>query len=243
VSITGTGFDAEPTVTFGGVSATSVSFVSASRIDVVVPAHVAGPVAVVVRNADGRSATLESGYTYLLPPVVTHVSPAESRAGGGTRVTVFGSGFVAGASVSFGGRTAYPGILSSDGTSIWLYTPNHPEGVVSIVVTNPDQQSGLLENGHTFTAPTAIFRVTPNTGSADLGQSVVIDGKGFHDGMWVYFSYVPAVDVTFVSSTRLLATAPPRPIGGAVDVQLFSNWDDFYDAVLVDGFTYVKRPP
>lgn len=64
VTITGGNFVATPTVTIGGTSATSVSFVSATTLTATAPAHAVGLVNVVVTNPDLQAATLTNGYYY-----------------------------------------------------------------------------------------------------------------------------------------------------------------------------------
>jgi hypothetical protein len=64
VTITGTGFQAGATATFGGSAATGVTVVNATTITAVTPAHAAGAVSVTVTNTDTSNATLVNGYTY-----------------------------------------------------------------------------------------------------------------------------------------------------------------------------------
>jgi uncharacterized repeat protein (TIGR01451 family) len=75
VTITGTNFVDGCAVTIGGVSATSVSFSSATTLTAVTPAHAAGAVDVVVTNPDTQTGNLTSGFTYVAPngsaPVIT----------------------------------------------------------------------------------------------------------------------------------------------------------------------------
>jgi hypothetical protein len=66
-TILGSGLIATPTVTVGGVSATSVVLVSATKITCIVPAGAAGPVNVVVTNPDTTFATLVNGFTFYTP--------------------------------------------------------------------------------------------------------------------------------------------------------------------------------
>ncbi|MBE7498473.1 MAG: cadherin-like beta sandwich domain-containing protein [Verrucomicrobiaceae bacterium] len=63
VTITGTDFTGATSVTFGGSSATSVSVVNATTITCTTPAHVAGPVSVLVTTPGGTNAA-NSLYTY-----------------------------------------------------------------------------------------------------------------------------------------------------------------------------------
>jgi hypothetical protein len=64
VTITGTDFVATPAVTFGGDAATSETWVSATSMTCVTPAHAAGAVDVVVTNPDAQTGTKTNGYTY-----------------------------------------------------------------------------------------------------------------------------------------------------------------------------------
>ena len=64
VTITGTNFGAGATVKFDSTLATNVNVVSSSSITATTPTHAAGPVNVVVTNANGQSATLTNGFSY-----------------------------------------------------------------------------------------------------------------------------------------------------------------------------------
>jgi hypothetical protein len=65
ITITGTEFATNATVTFGGVSATSITVVSATEITCVTPAGTAGVVDVVVTNTDTGTVTSVGGFTYV----------------------------------------------------------------------------------------------------------------------------------------------------------------------------------
>ena len=67
VTIDGASFVSGATVTFGGVPATNVAFVSATQLTADSPANPAGPVTVVVTNPDTTAATLTNGFTYQVP--------------------------------------------------------------------------------------------------------------------------------------------------------------------------------
>ena len=84
-------------------------------------------------------------------PSVTSVSPNSGPTGGGTAVSISGSNFLAGASVSFGG-TAAGSVTVVNSSTITATTPAHAAGAVSVVVTNSDGQSGTLASGFTYTS-------------------------------------------------------------------------------------------
>jgi large repetitive protein len=93
VTISGTNFQTGATVLFGGLAAAPVTFLSATQIQVMTPTHLAGAVDVTVRNLDGQSATLSSGFTYTAPPpvnppTITGISPNSGPTSGETAVTI-----------------------------------------------------------------------------------------------------------------------------------------------------------
>ena len=94
-------------------------------------------------NPDGQSGSLANGFTFVAPPAVTTVSPNSGPSAGGTAVTLTGTDFTTGATVTIGGVAATNVIVVS-ATSITLTTPAHSAGAVTVVVTNPDGQSGSL---------------------------------------------------------------------------------------------------
>ncbi|NVN97714.1 MAG: IPT/TIG domain-containing protein, partial [Geobacteraceae bacterium] len=96
---------------------------------------------------------------FLLPaPAVTSISPTSGSTVGSTSVTISGTGFVNGATVTIGG-TAATGVTWNSATSITATIPSGTAGAKDVVVTNPDTQTGTLAGGYTYTtnsAPTDI---------------------------------------------------------------------------------------
>ncbi len=164
VTITGSGFVPGATVSFGTAAATAVSVTGSGSLRATAPARSAGSVDVVVANPDGQTARMNGVFSYVgsapappppsapVAPTVTAVSPASATTAGGTAVTVTGSGFAAGATVSFDG-TPGSNVVVQSATSITTSTPAHAAGSVAVVVTNTDGQSGRLNGGLTYTAP------------------------------------------------------------------------------------------
>ncbi len=104
VTITGTNFVTGATVTFGASAATNVAVVNSTTITATTPVGSAGAVTVTVTNPGGQSGSLASAFTYIAPPTVGSVSPNNGPAAGGTAVTITGTNFATGATVTFGGR-------------------------------------------------------------------------------------------------------------------------------------------
>ncbi|NII52338.1 beta strand repeat-containing protein [Frigoribacterium endophyticum] len=156
VVVSGTGLAGVTDVTFGGVAATIVGTPTDTRVTVVTPAGVAGPVDVVLDGADG-AAVLEDGYTYLAEPGAASVDPGSGSTTGGDTVTVIGGPFVPGATtVTICGVTipATAVTVSADGTRLTFVTPACVAGATTIVVTTAGGASDALP--FTYVAPAAI---------------------------------------------------------------------------------------
>lgn len=151
VTIGGANFAAGATVIIGGVTATNVQFVSSASLKVTTPARAAGPADVTV-TVDGRSSTLTAGFTYvLLPPTISGISPASGSTAGGTTVTVSGTNFAAGASLTIGGVAA-TGVTVLSATSLRAVTGARAAGVADVVVA-VGAQSATLTRGFTYVVP------------------------------------------------------------------------------------------
>jgi hypothetical protein len=147
VTFTGTGFVDGAMVRFGTRYATSVVVVGATQIACDTPFGT-GTVAVQVRNADGDSDTLASGFVYDPPPTVGSIVPDHGPEAGGTTVSITGTGFVAGATVSIGGQPATS--VSVNGSI--LIVCETPTGIstADVSVTNPDGQTGVLPGSFAY---------------------------------------------------------------------------------------------
>lgn len=185
VTLSGSGFATGATVTIGGVAATNIRVLGTTNIVAVTGARAAGVADVVVAQ-DSRVATLAAAYTYTAPPVptVTAITPSAGSTAGGTQVTITGTNFAAGATVTIGGVTA-TGVTISSATSIRAVTGARPAGAADVAVT-VGGQTGTLASAFTYVAP------PPNTlpvivslgvqgtrpeqppNFADLGEEVVL---------------------------------------------------------------------
>jgi len=157
VTITGTDFVSGATVSIGGNPATGVEFVSSTELSATTPEGTAGAKDVVVTNPDTQFDTLVEGFTYIPPPVITDIDPDSGVITGGTDVTITGTDFVSGATVSIGGNPATDVAFISS-TTLTAKTPVGTLGPKDVVATNPDTQFDTLVEGFTYTAPTTTAR-------------------------------------------------------------------------------------
>jgi hypothetical protein len=90
--------------------------------------------------------------TYVYEAHVVNVYSVEASRGdvaGGLVVAILGSGFVAGAGVTFDGVAGTAVSVDSD-TRITVTTPAHAVGAVDVVVTNVDASTATLSEGFTY---------------------------------------------------------------------------------------------
>ena len=146
VTIIGEDFQDGATVTIGGNPASNVIFVSPTELSVEAPPGTAGSADVVVTNPDGKSVTLEDGFTYNEPPppTLTRVEPNNDMVSGGADVQIIGEDFQDGATVTIGGNAASNVIFVSP-TELSVEAPAGAAGSADVVVTNPDGKSVTLE--------------------------------------------------------------------------------------------------
>jgi uncharacterized protein (TIGR03382 family) len=180
--------------------------------------------------------TLTGGYTYIAAPVLSSLAPTAGPIAGGTSVTLTGSSFVSGATVTFGGTAA--SVTSSSGTSIAVTTPAHAAGAVDVVVTNPDSQVATLTGGFTYLAAPVLTSLTPTSGTSAGGATVTLTGDHFATGAVVTFGGT-AGTITSLSATSIVANTPAHA-AGAVDVVVTNP--DGQASTLTGGYTFVDYP-
>jgi hypothetical protein len=85
-------------------------------------------------------------------PGVTGVSPNCGQVSGGTPITISGSNFVSGATVTVGGVAASSVVFVSS-TTLTSVTPAGSAGAQTVVVTDPDTQTATINSGFTYVNP------------------------------------------------------------------------------------------
>lgn len=234
VTITGTGFLAGATVDFGGSNCGSVTVVNPTTITCTTTAHAAGAVTVTVTNTDTQTGNQATAYTYDAPPTVGGVAPTSGVLAGGTAVTITGTGFLAGATVDFGG-SACGGITVVNPTTITCTTTAHATGAVTVTVTNTDTQSGNLASAYTYDPNPSVTSVSPNSGATTGSTLVTVAGSNFVSGATVDFGGSACTPVTFVNSTSLTCTTTAHAAGATL---VTVTNPDTQTGTLAAGYTY-----
>jgi hypothetical protein len=242
ITLNGSSFVSGAAVRVNGVSATGVTFVSASQLRANTPAASAGTYAVQVTNPDGQAGTLANAFTYTTPttpsPTLTSIAPATGTTAGGTAVTLTGTNFAAGATVTIGG-TAATSVAIVSATSITAVTPAGAAGARDVRVTLTGGQSATLTGGFTYTAPQTpsptLTSIAPVSGPTAGGTAVTLAGTNFAAGASVTVGGASATSVVVVSSTRITAVTPAGT-AGARDVRVTLSGGQ--SATLAGAFTY-----
>jgi hypothetical protein len=144
LTIDGSGFRPPYAFTIGGVVARLVSE-SYTRAVVRVPPLSSGEHELAIVNGGNVVAT--GGRVTVSPTgiVVYGASPQCLPIGGGATISISGTGFLAGATVTIGGVAA-PATTVVDATRIDVVTPPLPAGFATIAVTNPSGDNGTATN-------------------------------------------------------------------------------------------------
>lgn len=241
VTITGANFTPSATVKFGTVSATSVTYNSATSLTAVSPAGT-GIVNVTVTTAVGTSTMVPADqFTYQatpLVPTVISLSLSSGSADGGTRVTIVGTNFTPSATVKFGAVDA-TSVTYNSANSLTVVSPSGT-GTVDVTVTTAGGTSATSSaDQFTYENVPTLTHLSVTTGPAAGGTSVTITGTNFTSSATVKFGTANATSVTYNSSTSLTVTSPSGI--GIVDVTVTTTAGTSA-VVPADQFTYQSTP-
>lgn len=200
----------------------------------------------------------------VLTPVVSTVSPDSGPIDGGTRITIFGSGFQAPVQVSLapgtsGGAQGWTAIqvVSVRFDQIVAITPAardvNPNGSGTLVGPVDLRVRNIFSNTEVVKAVAFQYKqkmqitsINPTLGSSLGGTDVRIDGIGFNDPVTVDFG-VTRAQVIRVSSTEIIARTGSlaSPCAGAANVGItVTNVDngDTATSAAPQTFTYIPVP-
>lgn len=248
VTLTGAHFTGASAVNFGPAAGASLTVVSDTQITVVSPSQTA----VGQNTADVRVVTLagESAvtpadqFTYLSPPQVTGISPKGGPPGGGTTVTVTGSGFTGTTAVNFGPQAGTAVKVVSDTQLTVVSPPMSPTGlgVVDVTVVTPEGTSATsAADQFTYLQLPVVRAIKPPVGPVAGGTPVSVLGSGFLAATGVNFGSAPAEKFASNGDELLIAVSPPGKSGTVVDITV-TNPAGTSAVVATDKFTYVGPP-
>lgn len=188
-------------------------------------------VSVTATDAAGNaSAPATNSFTIVALPTVSAVTPAEGSTAGGTTITVTGTNFTSGSTVTVGGTPA-TGVTIASATSLTAVTPAGTAGAATVQVTN---MAGVSTTNGSFTyigTPTASAQAVstafqtarsivlagtdPNTPARTLSYAITAaPARGTLSGTAPNLTYTPAAGVrgtdsfTFTASNGVSTSAP-----------------------------------
>jgi len=224
VTITGANFIVgAATATFGAAGAVPAVCATTTSCVATSPAAAApGTVDLTVTSGGQTSAAVNADkFTYnATVPTITSISPANGSEAGGTTITITGSGFASGASVTVDGVAA-TSVTCASTTTCTATTAAEPAAPATPVGT-PTPVT-ITVAGISATAPAAftydavsITSVAPASGDVAGGTVVTLTGVGFSTTLpgRVAFDGLAPVNATCTSTTTCTATAPNHVAGG-----------------------------
>ncbi|HEV3218851.1 MAG TPA: protease pro-enzyme activation domain-containing protein [Candidatus Acidoferrales bacterium] len=218
LTVNGTGFVNGATATFGGV-ARAVTFVNATQVTIAVQASdiaATGTPAVVVTNpapGGGASNSVNFNVNNPVPVITPPLVPASAAAGSpGFSLTVNGTGFVNGATATFGGVSRVVTFVNATQITIAVLAGDIASvGTPPVVVTNPAPGGGASNsvNFNVTAANNPVPVITPplvpaNATAGSAGFTLTVNGTGFVNASVVSFGGTNRV-TTFVSATQITA--------------------------------------
>jgi outer membrane protein assembly factor BamB len=215
LTLTGTHFQSGATVTSSaGITFSGTTFVSSTELTTTATAAssvAAGTYNLVVTNPDGGTGTCTGCLTVTTPPTLTAVSPDAVGQQAKVTLTLTGTGFTTGSTVSFSasGITA-EAVKYVSATSLSVttaVTSSAPVGAASVTVTTPDG-SGTCSGCLTVDAHPSISKLSPDSIAAGATTTVTVTGANFVSGFTVS-STIPEATLgtpTGVTSTSFTVT-------------------------------------
>ncbi|HGY90716.1 MAG TPA: hypothetical protein ENK43_06050 [Planctomycetes bacterium] len=159
------------------------------------------------------------------PPVIQDVFPRSPAPG--DLVTLIGEGFLTNYQITVDGIAVSP-VLVSDGYVVFVYPP----GVscdAAVTVVRPDGQSAST----TINPTPVITSVLSPSGSAQGGQTVILQGMDFVEGSTVTIGGVPAAVVSLTEFAVVVTTPPGTP--GPAPIVLTTP----YGCTVTETYTYL----
>ncbi len=241
VTLIGTGFIGATAVRFGTRAGTKMIVNSSNRITVTTPAGTAGSVHVTVTMpGDSGTAPAASRFTYLARPNVTAISPAKGAVTGGTRVTLFGSGFTGATAVRFGARAGTSLVVNSS-NRITVTSPAGTAGFVNVAVISPGgSRTVSTASRFTYLARPNVTAISPAKGPVTGGTRVTLTGTGFTGATAVRFGNRAGTGLV-VNSGQSITVTSPSGVAGAVHVTVITPAGSS-TASTASRFTYLARP-
>jgi|GEM_PF-584846 len=235
VTLKGTGFSGTPSVFISGgnviakkvkvLSSTSLTFYAVVKSSAVKSAR---NIAVDFPSVSGYTTDSCTNCftvgTPPTPPVPTSASPGVAVGGTNQAVTLSGSHFESGATVTSQKGISIVKTTFASATQLDLEVSvksSVAAGKYNLFVDNPDGGTGECKACLTVYVPgPSVTGVSPSSGAETGGNTVTITGSGFTGATQVTFGSVSTSDFTVWSDTKITTFAPASGSVGNVDVRV-----------------------
>lgn len=175
------------------------------------------------------------------PPRIDSYSPENGPATAGTKVTIYGAGFIGVEKVTFGGIDATHIKVYSD-TKLTVEAPEAPSEEATIKLHTP---GGWATAAGPYTYNPEITKVSPSSGPKGGGTTVTVTGRALSTDEVFIFGEARATSVACPSSTKCTMVSPANA-PGTVNVQAQTVWGyGFSPITSATQFTYeefTKKP-
>lgn len=238
ILLSGTNLDNTSSVTLGSTSVASLSNVSATRVQFVVPAGSAGLKDVTLTTTYGGSVTSVNAFRYIGAPAITSITPNIGSTAGGDTVTIAGANLTNVTRVLIG--TSIGTVTANTADSLTFTTGSATSAGTKDVTVQTYNGAGSVSssNAYTYVSPPTIASVTPDRGVVVGGTSVTISGANLLNATNVTFGGI-AGTVTANTGTSLTVTTPASS-SGSKNVAITTTGGG--TATSLGAFTFVAQP-
>lgn len=171
--------------------------------------------------------------------VVTSITPDTNKNSVDTNVTIIGTEFVDGCTVTIGSTDLTNVNIVNDTTIKATIPARISAGTYDITVTKPDTNSAILSNGFIVTEILDIASINPVSGYNHVNTNVTIYGSKFVDGCTITINGTSLTNVVFVNTFEVTATVPSGISEGYYDIVLTNP--DTSNITLKNGFLVKVR--
>lgn len=146
-------------------------------------------------------------------PTVLEIDRAAGPLGGGTVVTIYGSGLTGASKVTFGSALGRSLTVLSDSRVRVTAPARASAGSVAVQVTTAAGTSPVSSaSTFTYTNAPVVYGVSPATARPTAGVTVTVAGANLGGATTVSFGGVAGTGLTQVSATAVKVTAPARVV-------------------------------
>ncbi len=174
-------------------------------------------------------------------PMITSISPSAGPSGGGTQVSIAGSGL---STVTDPGDVLFgevPAAVIVSVTDTLLTVTSPPAAALGTVAVSVVTPNGAVIWENAFDYEVSVVGISPASGPVTGGTSVTITGSGMLSVFGVQFGTTAASTMVVANDTQLTVTTPAAAAPGSVDVILTGlTGNTVY--IELGGFSYVAAP-